>query len=64
MRITKIASILVGIISVVVFILTEDMSLPMILTDKWTLCMILLLIIEVVNIWIVKRQSQREEEDD
>ena len=64
MRITKIASILVGIISIIVFILTEDMSLPMILTDKWTLCMILLLIIEVVNIWIVKRQSQREEEDD
>lgn len=64
MRITKIASILVGIISIIVFILTEDMSLPMILTDKWTLCMILLLIIEVVNIWIVKKQSQREEEDD
>ena len=64
MRITKIASILVGIISIIIFILTEDMNLPMILTDKWTLCMILLLIIEVVNIWIVKKQSQREEEDD
>lgn len=64
MRITKIASILIGIISIIVFILTEDMSLPMILTDKWTLCMILLLIIEVVNILIVKKQSQREEEDD
>ena len=61
---TKIASILVGIISVIAFILTEDMSLPMILTDKWTFLMILLLIIEIVNIFIIRRQSKGEEDDD
>lgn len=61
---TKIASILVGIISVIAFILTEDMSLPIVLTDKWTFLMILLLIIEIVNIFIIRRQSKGEEDDD
>ena len=61
---TKNASILVGIISVIAFILTEDMSLPMVLTDKWTFLMILLLIIEIVNIFIIRRQSKGEEDDD
>lgn len=61
---TKIASILVGIISIIVFMLTEDMSLPMVLTDKWTFLMILLLIIEIVNIFIIRRQSKGEEDDD
>lgn len=61
---TKIASILVGIISVIAFILTEDMSLPMVLTDKWTFLMILLLIIEIINIFIIRRQSKGEEDND
>ena len=61
---TKIASILVGIISVIAFIFTEDMSLPMVLTDKWTFLMILLLIIEIVNIFIIRRQSKGEEDND
>ena len=61
---TKIASILVGIISIIAFILTEDMSLPMVLTDKWTFLMILLLIIEIVNIFIIRHQSQGEEDND
>ena len=61
---TKIASILAGIISVIAFILTEDMSLPMVLTDKWTFLMILLLIIEIVNIFIIRRQSKGEEDND
>ena len=58
---TKIASIIVGIGAVIVFILTEDMSLPMILTDKWTLLMIFLLIIEIINIFIIRKQSKGEE---
>lgn len=61
---TKIASILVSIISVIAFILTEDVSLPMVLTDKWTFLMILLLIIEIVNIFIIRRQSKGEEDND
>ena len=64
MVITKITSILVGIISIIAFILTEDMSLPMVYTDKWTLLMILLLIIEIVNIFIIRQQSKGEENDD
>lgn len=61
---TKIASIIIGIISIVIFIFTEDMSLPMVYTDKWTLLMILLLIIEIVNIFIIRQQSKGEKNDD
>jgi hypothetical protein len=64
MVITKIASVLIGIVSIIAFILTEDMSLPMVYTDKWTLLMILLLIIEIVNIFIIRQQSKGEENDD
>ena len=40
------------------------MSLSMVLVDKWTLLMILLLIIEIVNIFIIRRKSKGEESDD
>lgn len=64
MILTKIASAIIGIGSIIIFILTEDMSLPMVLTDKWTFLMILLLIIEIVNIFIIRQQSKGEENDD
>lgn len=61
---TKLAAILIGIISAIIFIFTEDMTLPMVLTDKWTILMILLLIVEMINIFIIRQQSKGEEEDD
>ena len=60
---TKAASILTGIISIIIFIFTEDMTLPMVYTDKWTILMILLLIVEMINIFIIRQQSKGEEED-
>lgn len=64
MVLTKIASAIIGIGSIIIFILTENMSLPMVLTDKWTFLMILLLIIEIVSIFIIRQQSKGEENDD
>ena len=61
---TKVASIIIGIVSIIIFIFTEDMTLPMVLTDKWTILMILLLIVEIINIFIIRQQSKGEEEDD
>ena len=61
---TKLAAILIGIISAIIFIFTEDMTLPMVYTDKWTILMILLLIVEMINIFIIRQQSKGEEEDD
>ena len=64
MVLTKIASVIIGIGSIIIFIFTEDMSLPMVFTDKWTFLMILLLIIEIINIFIIRQQSKGEENDD
>ena len=64
MRLFKIMSLIFGVLSIIIFIFTEDMSLPMVLVDKWTLLMILLLIIEIVNIFIIRRKSKGEESDD
>lgn len=61
---TKLASVLIGIISIIIFIFTEDITLPMVYTDKWTILMILLLIVEIINIFIIRQQSKGEEEDD
>ena len=61
---TKLASLIIGIASIIIFIFTEDMTLPMVYTDKWTFLMILLLIVEIINIFIMKQQSKGEEDDD
>lgn len=60
----KIYSILIGIISIIVFILTEDMTLPMILIDKWTILMAVFTIIEIINIFIIRYKSKEEDEDE
>lgn len=60
----KIYSILVGIISVIAFILTEDMTLPMILIDKWTILMVILLLVNVINIFVMRKKSKEEDDDD
>ena len=60
----KIYSILVGIISIIAFILTEDMTLPMVLIDKWTILMLILLLVNIINIFIMRKKSKQEDEDD
>lgn len=63
-RIVKILSILFAIIALILFILTENMKLPMILIDKWTIIMILILIIEIINIFIIKSYAKQNNEED
>ena len=60
----KIYSILISIISIIAFILTEDMTLPMILIDKWTILMAIFTIIEIINIFIIRHKSKEEDEDE
>ena len=60
----KIYIILINIISIIAFILTEDMTLPMILIDKWTILMAIFTIIEIINIFIIRHKSKEEDEDE
>lgn len=60
-RWTKGFAIIVGIVSIVMFILTENMSLPMILIDKWTIVMAIVLLIQVVT-WFIARKWKEVKE--
>ena len=61
--ICKVLGVVVAIVSVVFFILTEDMSLPMALTDKWTIWMIVIAIIELVLV-VVGRHWKDVDDDE
>jgi hypothetical protein len=64
MMIAKILGVAVAVISVILFILTEDMSLPMTLIDKWTLPMILLLAGQIGAALANKKASEYDEDDE
>ena len=50
--------VILSIASVIVFILTEDMKLPMVLIDKWTPVMLLLLVGSVLAEFILTRYKR------
>ena len=54
--------VITAIVSVIAFILTEDMSLPMQLTDQWTLMMVIILAVEAV-LGIAARKTTRDGEE-
>ena len=61
----KLLSLIPGIGSVIVFFLTEDMSLPMVMVDKWTILMVILLVVTIVMAVLskkTKKDADKEEE--
>ena len=64
MLIAKIVGAIVGIAAPIIFILTEDMSLPMALTDKWTVLMVVLLAVQIVAAALNKRASRLDDDDE
>jgi hypothetical protein len=59
----RIASIVVGVISLVVFFLTEDWTRPVIPIDEWTLLMFILFLISVV-VALTSFHFDKDEEDE
>ena len=59
----KVLSILIAIASIIIFLLTEDMSKTMRLADRWTFVMIILLLIEVVTVFFALNTGEEKEED-
>ena len=57
----KVIAASIALISAIIFVLTENMTLPMAYTDKWTFLMIFPLIIEMVNIFVIRQESKGEE---
>ena len=60
----KIVGALAGIAAPIVFMVTEDMSLPMALVDKWTVLMVVLLAVQVVAAALNKRASKLDDDEE
>ncbi len=62
----KILPLLVGlltsILAILVFIFTEDMRLPMVLIDKWTIIMLIIFLIEFPLLFIKHKEKEEKEE--
>ena len=59
---SKLLGTLAGVAAPIAFLMTEDMSLPMQIFDKWTLLMIVILAVQVAAAIFNKRSSKLEED--
>ncbi len=58
----KVVAVIDAIISIVLFILTEKVTLPMVLVDKWTLLMFALTCVNVVSLILGRFREEDQEE--
>jgi len=54
-------TLIMAIMGILLFILTEDMRLPMILADKWTLIHVIIISIELVTVVFAFRRTEYTE---
>lgn len=59
----KIAGAFAGIASLITFIITEDMSLPMAMIDKWTVMMVIMLAVQILAAALNKKASEAEDDE-
>ena len=62
--ICKVLGVIVAIASVVLFILTEDMSLPMVLIDNWTIWMVVIAVVELVLLLVGRHWKDVGEDEE
>ena len=60
----KVVSVIDAILAVVVFIFTENMRLPMVLVDKWTMLMVLFAVVSVISLVLGRKYHEEDEEDE
>ena len=53
-----------AVVSIIVFVLTENMRLPMILVDKWTLLMVVFFLINAVTLYLGRRWHENEDDEE
>lgn len=59
----KVLGTLIALLSVIIFILTEDMTLPMVMLDKYTVVMVAIALIQCVVLFTHTIVKKKEEED-
>lgn len=62
-RKSKFFGLIPGIGSVIAFILTEDMRLPMVLVDRWTVLMLAILVIGAALAFLTRNKKDEDEEE-
>ncbi len=61
--IMRIMSLLVAVISVIAFILTEDITLPTAFVDRYTILMAIIAIVQTVVVWLSRKEVKDEEQE-
>ena len=62
--ILRIIGIIPAIVAVILFVLTEDIRLPMWWWDRWTIWMIIILLIEIIIAFFARRRVKENDEED
>ena len=60
---TRVLAVLIAILSVVLFVFTEDMSLPWTWVDKWTVWMVVIGLVQIL-VFFVGRKWKKDDDDD
>ena len=60
---TRVLAVLIAIVSVVFFLVTEDLSLPWTWTDQWTIWMVVIGLVQIV-VFFVGRKWKNVDDDD
>ena len=60
----RLISIIPALIAIIVFIFTEDMTLPMIFVDKWTILHVVIALVQVIVMVLCKKKKDENDEDE
>ena len=59
----RVASLIPAIAAVIAFALTENMRLPMVMTDRWTLLMAIIAVVQLIVAVLCKKKKESEEDE-
>ena len=54
----RLFSLIPAVVALIAFILTEDMRLPMVFTDRWTLLMALIALVQLIVCFFAKKEQE------
>ena len=59
----RVASLIPAIAAVIAFALTENMRLPMVMVDRWTLLMVIIAVVQLIVAVLCKKKKESEEDE-
>ena len=54
----RLFSLIPAVAALIAFVLTEDMRLPMVFTDRWTLLMVLIALVQLIVCFFAKKEKE------